>query len=153
MTVCSRVGECVLEVSWRGRCRILCYALCVSCPLIGLPASFVLRHFLCLGLPFFPLPVLVFLVFLGFASSAGYWSMRALLPERVEPFGRASSSASSQSAKSCCWSQSCAWFMGHVVPEGGIGSCPFPVASARASAVQVVVWAEDPDTLYFAMLG
>jgi len=64
---------------------------------------------------FFPLPVLVFLVFLEFVSSSGYSSMRALLPERVDPYGKPSS-ASSQSTTSWCGSSSWAWFMGSPVP-------------------------------------
>jgi len=41
------------------------------------------------------LPVLVFLVFLELVSSSGYSSMSALLPERFDPYGSASSSVSS----------------------------------------------------------
>jgi len=58
-----------------------------------------LRHSLVLVLPFFPLPVLVFLVFLELASSSGYSSRRALLTDRVDSSGRPTSE-SSQSSKS-----------------------------------------------------
>ena len=40
------------------------------------------------GSPFFPFPMLVFLVFFEITSSSGYSSKRALLPDRLDPSGR-----------------------------------------------------------------
>ena len=70
-----------------------------GCPLIGSMVSCGCRHSLVLGLPFYPLPVLVFLVFFEFASSSGYSSKRALLPDRGDPSGMPPSD-SSQSSRS-----------------------------------------------------
>ena len=123
-----------------------------GCSLIGSPLSFVFRNFLFLELPFVPLPMFVFLVFLEFASSSWYWSRRPLLHESVEPSRNASLSMSSQFAMSCCWSSSCAGFTGHVVPEGGAGSFPVPAMPARAASGPVVVRAESPDPFCFVAL-
>ena len=60
-------------------------------PLIGRPLSDVVLQSWGLGLLFFPLPVLVFFVFFELVSSSGYSSMRALLPERFDPFDSVSS--------------------------------------------------------------
>jgi hypothetical protein len=79
--------------------------------------------------------------------------MRALLPERIEPYGRVSSSVNSQSAMSCCWSSSCVGFAGPMVPEGGGGRCPFSSMPFRAAAVLVVVWVGGLDPAWFVLLG
>jgi len=86
---------------------------------------------------FLPLPVLVFLVSLEFASSSG--SMRDLLLGRVEPSGSASSSVSSQSTMSCCSSSSWVGSLGPGVLEGGVGR-PCYVVSAPTSAAPSAVW-------------
>jgi len=71
-----------------------CWVQSISCPLIGRMPSYVIRHFLFLGFPFVHLPVLVFLVFLEFASSSRYWYVKNLLQchayvlrHRLGPFG------------------------------------------------------------------
>ena len=98
--VCSRDGECISEVVWL--CGKGDAEFCAMCfrrlPSHRAPVVFCSPSFLVLGITFLPLPVLVFLVFLEFDSSSRFWSMRALLLERVELSGRASSSVSSQSA-------------------------------------------------------
>ncbi len=62
-----------------------------------------------LVLVFFSLPLFGFLTFLEFASSSGYSSMRALLPDRVEPSGSPSLESSQSSvsigsfaSRACC---------------------------------------------------
>ena len=77
-----------------------------GCPLIGRLSSCVLRHALSFGLLFFSLPVLVFLVFFEFASSSGYSSIGALLPDRVDPSGRSPSQSSQLSGS---WWRVVAW--------------------------------------------
>jgi len=86
-----------------------------GCPLIGRLASCGCRHFLSLGMPFLPLPVLVFLVFFEFASSSVYSSRRALLPDTVEPSGSppSESSQSSRSGGSSVFWACCAMVVVH----------------------------------------
>ena len=115
-----------------------CWVRSVGYPLIGRLSSNVIRHFLFLGLPFFVLPVLVFLVFLEFASSSRYWSMRDLLPKRVEPSERASSFVRTQSTMSCCCCSSWVGLDWPVVLEGGDG-LPGSDVPAPASAAPAVV--------------
>ena len=62
----GRVG-----LSGRRRRRGHYWIRAVGCPLIGRLLSDVVLHSLCLGLPFLPCPVLVFLVFLELVSSSG----------------------------------------------------------------------------------
>ena len=40
-----------------------------------------------------------------------------------------------------------------MVPEGGVGSCPFPDEPVRAASDSVVVWARGPDPVSFILLG
>ena len=121
------------------------------------PVVLCFPSFLVLGVAFCALAGValarVFLIFLEFASSSGYVSMRDLLPKRLEPSRRASSFVSSRSTTSCCWSSSCAEFGRHVVPEGGVGSCHVLVVSICASAVPMVVYAGGPERVCVVMLG
>ena len=99
------VGAVLVGLGWGGRGR-RCGMIIRGCPLIGRMSSCGWRHSLGFGLPFFPLPVLVFLVFFEFASSSGYSSRRDLLPDRLNPSGRPPSK-SSQSSRS--WGSLVSW--------------------------------------------
>ena len=105
----------------RGSCLgdrgVRCGRVVRGCPLIGIMASCGFRHAPGVGLPFLPFPVLLFLVFFELASSSGYSSRRALLPDRLDPSGRppSESSQSSRSWGSSVFSACCAMV---VVPLG-----------------------------------